>query len=238
MQSFVLVPGAGGDAWYWHLVVPKLQERGHEVIPVQLPAADDGAGLPEYAETVVRAIAHHDPTRVTLVAQSLGGFTVPLVCEKVPVASIVLLNAMIPNPGETPGEWWANTKQAEARRQQNIRDGRPADAPFDPLVDFFHDVPQSVVDAAWARGEPRQSDTVFGSRCTFDAWPRVPIRVLVGRDDRFLPADFQRRVARERLGTSVDEMPGGHLVALSQPAELAARLSAYTDSSRSSNSEA
>ena len=229
--SFVLVPGAGGDAWYWHLVVPKLQERGHEAIPVDLPAADDRAGLSEYAATVVRAIGDRDPRRVILVAQSLGGFTAPLVCKQLPIALLVLLNAMIPKPGETPGEWWANTNHTEAKRQQNLRDGRRADAPFDPLVEFFHDVPQSVVDSALARGEPRQSNTVFGSRCTFKAWPTVPIRALVGRDDRFLPADFQRRVARERLGISVDEMPGGHLVALSQPAELAARLSAYAEDS-------
>jgi pimeloyl-ACP methyl ester carboxylesterase len=55
----------------------------------------------------------------------------------------------------------------------------------------------------------------------------VPTRVLVGRDDRFFPIDFQRRVARERLGITPDEMPGGHLVALSRPTELAERLDAY-----------
>jgi pimeloyl-ACP methyl ester carboxylesterase len=54
----------------------------------------------------------------------------------------------------------------------------------------------------------------------------------VGRDDRFFPAGFQRRVARERLGVSADEMPGGHLVALSQPEELAARLEAYASGLR------
>jgi len=47
----------------------------------------------------------------------------------------------------------------------------------------------------------------------------------------FFPAEFQRRVARERLGLSVDEMPGGHLVALSQPKELATRLAAYVSTS-------
>lgn len=46
---------------------------------------------------------------------------------------MVLVNAMIPRPGETPGEWWGNTGHAEAKRQQNLRDGRRADAPFDPL---------------------------------------------------------------------------------------------------------
>jgi pimeloyl-ACP methyl ester carboxylesterase len=139
---------------------------------------------------------------------------------------------MIPKPGETPGEWWGNTGHGEAKRQQNVRDGRGADAPFDPLIDFFHDVPQSVVDAAWAQGEPRQSDTVFGSPCTFKVWPAVPTRVLVGRDDQFLPTEFQRRVAGERLGIAADEMPGGHLVALSQPAELSRRLIAYVATRR------
>lgn len=224
---FVLVPGAGGRAWYWHLVAPRLREHGHEAVPVELPASDDRAGLPQYAAATIRAIGKRDPGRVVLVSQSLAGFTAPLVCQKVRVAVLVLVNAMIPKPGETPGEWWEHTGHAEAKRRQNARDGRTPDAPFDPLLDFFHDVPQPVVDDAWAQGEPRQSDTVFGSACTFRAWPTVPTRVLVGRDDRFLPAEFQRRVARERLGISADEMPGGHLVALSQPAELATRLVAY-----------
>jgi len=230
--SFILIPGAGGSAWYWHLVTPKLQERDHEAVPVDLPAADDRAGLPKYAATVVRAIGNRDPKRVVLVAQSLAGFTLPLVCQEIQVAMLVLVNAMIPKPGETPGEWWGNTGHAEAKRQQNVRDGRRADAPFDPLIDFFHDVPQPVVDKAWAQGEPRQSDTVFGSPCTFKAWPDVPTHVLVGSDDRFFPADFQRRVARERLGMSADEMPGGHLIALSQPAEVSTRLIAYVATRR------
>jgi pimeloyl-ACP methyl ester carboxylesterase len=105
-----------------------------------------------------------------------------------------------------------------------MRDGRPADADFDPLIDFFHDVPQQVVNEALAQGPPRQSETVFATPCRFDRWPDVPTRVLVGRDDRFFPAEFQRRVARERLAIEPDEMPGGHLIALSQPIELAKRI--------------
>jgi len=230
--SFILIPGAGGSSWYWHLVVPKLRECGHEAVPVELPAADDRAGLPQYADTVVRAIANRDPRHVVLVAQSLAGFTLPPVCRVVPVAMLVLVNAMIPKPGETPGEWWGNTGHAEAKRHQNVRDNRRADAPFDPLIDFFHDVPQPVIDRAFAQGEPRQSNTVFGSPCTFKSWPTVPTHVLVGRDDRFFPAEFQRRVARERLGISADEMPGGHLLALSQPAEVSTRLTAYVATRR------
>jgi pimeloyl-ACP methyl ester carboxylesterase len=225
--TFILIPGAGGSAWYWHLVEPKLEKRGHEAVPVELPAADNSAGLPEYAAAVIHAIGNREQGRVVLVAQSLAGFTVPLVCKQVPVASLILVNAMIPKPGERPREWWTNTRHDEAKRQQNRREGRSADAPFDALIEFFHDVPQPIIEAAWAQGEPRQSEAVFASPCTFDTWPDVPTRVLIARDDRFFPAEFQRRVASERLGISGDEMPGGHLVALSQPDELTARLVAY-----------
>jgi pimeloyl-ACP methyl ester carboxylesterase len=59
------------------------------------------------------------------------------------------------------------------------------------------------------------------------AWPDVPTRFLQGRDDRFFPVEFQRRVVRDRLGITIDEMPGGHLVALSQPGLLASQLERY-----------
>jgi alpha-beta hydrolase superfamily lysophospholipase len=103
MATYVLIPGAGGDAWYWHLLVPELRERGHEAVAVDLPADDDSMGLSEYADAVVGAIG--DRTRLVVVAQSLGGFTAPLVCERVSVDLLVLLNAMVPSPGESAGEW-------------------------------------------------------------------------------------------------------------------------------------
>ncbi|MGC4029541.1 MAG: alpha/beta fold hydrolase [Steroidobacteraceae bacterium] len=228
--TFVLIPGAGGSSWYWHLLEPELRQLGCEVISVELPAANDSAGLADYATAVVRAVGKPKSRRLVLVAQSLGGFTAPLVLEQIPVSMLVFVNAMIPKPGETPGGWWRDTDYQAAKREQNRRDGRGADEPFDPMFEFFHDVPQPVIDEAWAQGEPRQSDAVFASRCDFSAWPTIPVRVLVGRDDRFFPAEFQKRVARERLGVAADEMPGGHLVALSQPAELSARLIEYLES--------
>lgn len=117
-NTFILIPGAGGSAWYWHLVVPRLEQRGHEAVPVSLPAADDAAGLPEYADAVVRAIGDREPRHVVIVAQSLGGFAAPLVCQQVPVALLVLVNAMIPKPGETPahgGRIPAMTRRSASR---------------------------------------------------------------------------------------------------------------------------
>src|SRR3954447_24805113 len=111
--TFVLVPGAGGLAWYWHRLVPELERRGHTAIPVDLPADDDTAGLAAYTDTVVGAIGNR--AGVVLVGQSMGGLTAPLVCERVPVELLVLVNAMIPLPGETGGEWWRVTGQGAAQ---------------------------------------------------------------------------------------------------------------------------
>ena len=60
--------------------------------------------------------------------------------------------------------------------------------------------------------------------CAFDAWPDIPIHVVAGEGDRFFPVEFQQRIARERLGIEADVLPGGHLLALSQPKALAEYL--------------
>ena len=36
MATYILVPGAGGEAWYWHRVVPELRMRGHDVVGVDV----------------------------------------------------------------------------------------------------------------------------------------------------------------------------------------------------------
>jgi pimeloyl-ACP methyl ester carboxylesterase len=222
--TFVLIPGAGGDAWGWQLVDAELRRRGHDVVRVALPGADLDAGLAEYVEVVVAAAAGLD--RVALVGQSLGGFTAAAACARLPVSLLVFVNAMIPNPGETAGEWWANTGQAQARADTDRAEGRDPDAAFDVMTYFLHDVPEQVL--ATADGPPpEESDAVFGSPSMLDHWPDVPTRVIVGRDDRFFPAEFQRRVAEERLGVTPDEIPGGHLAALSHPVELTDLLESY-----------
>ena len=76
----------------------------------------------------------------------------------------------------------------------------------------------------------RRLTSPSGSPFPLDRWPDVPTRILVGAEDRFFPVDFQRRVARTRLGRDVEVVPGGHLVALSHPAELTEHLVGLLDS--------
>jgi Alpha/beta hydrolase family len=222
MATFVLVPGAGGHAAYWALLVPELQRRGHQAIAVDIAENDPVLGLPEYAQMVEQAIGDHRD--VVLVAQSLAGFTAPMVRK--PVAMIVLLNAMIPVPGETPGQWFDNTGAGQARRAADQAAGRSGD--FDTDTHFLHDLSAQALAVLTAAGPPREpADTPFGQPCAFQRWPDIPVKVLTGAADRFFPAEFQRRIAKERLGIDLDLIPGGHLVALSNPAALAERLDGY-----------
>lgn len=224
MSLFVLIPGAGGVGWFWHRVTPELRARGHDAIAVDLPGADDSAGLPEYVDAVAAAIdARRD---VVVVGLSMGAFTAPMACARVPVRLLVLVNAMIPLPGETPGEWGSNTGAGQARIAAARAGGYPVEFDLDSY--FFHDVPAELAASAAAHGYD-EADIAFGQPCAIERWPDVATRVLAGRDDRLFPLEFQRRVARDRLGASIDVVPGGHLVALSYPAELADRLVRYLD---------
>jgi len=225
-MTYVLVPGAGGDASYWHRVVPLLELDGERVVAVELPTEDPEAGLAAYADAIVAATCDGagDATDVTLVAQSMGAFSAPLACDRLDVRRIVLVNAMVPRPGETPGDWWEATGQVAARREHETAEGRDPDAPFDVREWFFHDVPPEVTREAFARAEKGQADRPFGEPWPLAAWPDAPTAGVAGRDDRLFPVEFQRRVARQRIGVELDVLPGGHLLALSQPEALAAYL--------------
>ena len=222
MASFVLVPGAGGMAWYWHRVVPLIRVAGHEAVAIELPGEDRRSGLAVYADIVINAIVERSD--VILVAQSLAGFTAPLVCTRASVRVLVFVNAMIPKPGETAGAWWDATGAVAAREKAATRRGYATE--FDAATYFLHDVPQDVLRAG-PEQQRDEADTVFGEPCRFEHWPDIPIHIVAGRDDRYFPIEFQRRVARERLGKEVEEIPGGHLVALSNAEGLTERLLAY-----------
>ena len=227
MATFVLLHGAASDGWYWHLVEPRLQAAGHRTLAPDLPCDDDGAGFAEYADVVVAAIERQaaDNDELVLVAQSMAGFTAPIVATRVPFAMLVLVAAMTPAPGESGGDWWANTGQGAAHDEAMAALGLPTE-PFDEVAVFLHDVPADVVAASGAHLKA-QSGTPFAAPWPLDAWPDVPTRFLLCRDDRLFPAAFQRRVVGARLGIVPDEMAGGHLPALAHPAELADRLLQY-----------
>lgn len=226
MATFALIHGAGDVGWYWHLVEAELRAHGHDVVAPDLPCDDDTAGLSEYADTVVDAIG--DRREVVVVGQSFGGFTAPLVADRIGADLLVLVAGMVPQPGETSEEYFVLTGWEEAVAEQGRRDGGLM-GQSDPFVVFYQDVPRALAEEAVRKGRD-QSSTPGRRPWPLDSWPAVPTRVIVCSEDRFFPAAYLRRVVEDRLGITPDEIAAGHCVALSRPKELADMLLSYLPS--------
>jgi pimeloyl-ACP methyl ester carboxylesterase len=216
VATYVLIHGAGDSGWYWHLVEAELRGRGHETVAPDLPD-DESAGWRECADTVVDAIG--DRTALVVVAQSLGAFTAPLVCDRVAADLLVLVAGMIPAPGDTPNTWFARTGYGDAMRDRE--ESYEGDVEL-----YYHDVAPELAAEAVSHARPEAGGPA-DEPWPLEAWPNVPTRYLLCRDDRVFPADFLRQLARERLGIAADEIDGGHTPALSRPRELADRLEGY-----------
>jgi pimeloyl-ACP methyl ester carboxylesterase len=210
MATFAFIHGAGDVGWYWHLVEAELRALGHDTVAPDLPTEDDGAGLSEYAASVVDAIG--DASDVVVVAQSFGGYVAPIVAERIDARLIVLVAAMIPSPGESAEEMFAATDWAPASLDDTSE-----------RAVFYHDVPHELADDALSRSR-RQSDTPGRQPWPLARWPDIPTRFVLCRNDRFFPARWLRPIVRSRLGIEPEEIDGGHCPALSRPGELAARL--------------
>ncbi len=219
MTTFVLIPGAGGEASYWSLVAARLHASGDVAISPDLPADDPAAHLSDYADVAVAA-SNGGGDDAVVVGQSLGAFCAPLVAQRLGARRIDLVCPMIPLPGETAADWWTTSGQYRAQCAADAAAGRDPDRPFDVEELFLHDVPP----AALARAQPRpprdQSGTPMGDPFPLARWPAIPTRVLAGRDDRLLPVDFVRELARDRLGVEADVIASGHLPALATPDAL------------------
>lgn len=224
MALFILVHGAGDTGWSWHRLAAVLRKRGHEVIAPDLPGDDESLTLVDYADAVVDAVGGRRGGIV--VGHSFGGFTAPIVAEKLTADTLVMLAAMIPMPGESPNEWWSNTGFAAAVEAQAARDGGLT-GNDDPFVGFYHDVPRGLAEEAMSRERAHPSAASMAAPWPLTAWPSVPTRFVVCTEDRFFPSALLRELALGRLGVVADEIRASHCVALSRPDELASMLVEY-----------
>ena len=213
MATFAFIHGAGDVGWYWHLVEAGLRRLGHDTVAPDLPAEDDTAGLTDYTATVVEAIGGRGD--VVVVAQSFGGYVAPLVADRIGARLIVLVAAMIPTPGESADEMFANTGWEPEKLEDSST-----------IAVFYHDVPRELADEALSHGRG-QSDTPGREPWPMEAWPDIETRFVLCANDRFFPPRWLRPLVRDRLGIEPDEIDSGHCPALSRPEELARLLDRY-----------
>src|ERR1700733_11410300 len=95
--TFGLVHGAWHRGSCWEPLVAELSGRDFPSVAVDLPADRADAGVDDYAGCVVGALRDVGGPLV-LVGHSMGGLTIPVVAARRPVALLVFLCALIPDP--------------------------------------------------------------------------------------------------------------------------------------------
>ena len=215
MATYALIHGGGDVGWYWHLVERELRARGHASVAPDLPIEDDDATLDDQAQVVLDAIQTIREGELVVVGHSAGGYVAPIVAERAQADRLILVAAMIPQPGMTGDEAW-EAAGWRMPRQDDLSD----------LAVFYHDVDPALAAEALAKGRG-QSDATGGEVWPLPAWPDVPTHFIVCSNDRFFPADWLRNLARDRLGIEPDELDSGHTPALSHPTELVDLMESY-----------
>ena len=155
-----------------------------------LPIEDDQATLSDHAAVVLDAIGTMGGEgELVVVGQSYGGYVAPIVAERVAADLLVLVAAMIPQPGESADEMWEATGWDMP--------------PGDTIAVFYHDVDPALAAAAMSH-ERRQSSSTSGEPWPLTAWPDVPTRFILCRDDRFFkPAGCARSCATGWAGSRI-----------------------------------
>jgi pimeloyl-ACP methyl ester carboxylesterase len=229
--TFGLVHGAWHRGACWEPLIAELAGRGFASVPVDLPAEQADAGADDYARCVIGALREVNGPLV-LVGHSMGGLTIPVVAARRPVALLVFLCALIPDPGRSIAEQQADGSpdmMTPAWRERYLPlhtvlpDGRTQWPPEVTPEIFYQDCPPAAVSRAVGQLRP-QGMLPLRERTPLAAWPDVPVEYILGQQDRVISPAWSRHTARQRLGVIARELPGGHSPFLAQPAALADEL--------------
>jgi pimeloyl-ACP methyl ester carboxylesterase len=192
---------------------------------MDLPGDDGSASFDDYARVVCDALQGLSGDDLTVVGHSMAGNTIPLVAAQRPVRRLVYLCALIPNPGQTLAEQMAG--DAEMLNPDYTRGLGADDEGRRIWVDeelarahLFGDCDDDTARSAIGRLSP-QATYPYRLPFSLSVHPDVDTTYVLGTEDRIVNADWARRVAPERVGADVIELPSSHSPFLARPRELA-----------------
>ena len=213
--AIALVHGGFVDGSGWEDVYRILKRHGHRVSIVQNPTTS----LAEDVAATKRVIAELKGP-VILVGHSYGGVVITEAGNDPSVTGLVYITAFAPDRGESVAAL--------------IKDPPPG-APVPPILppqEGFLALDKSKFASSFAADvAPEKADFMANSQVpwglvalngavTEPAWKSKPSWYLVATDDRMIPPDAQRGMAK-RAGSTVVESKGSHAVYVSQPEAVA-----------------
>jgi len=215
IRNVVLVHGGFVDGSGWAGVYRALKKDGYTVAVVQ----NSTISLADDVRIAKRAIASQNGP-VILVGHSYGGVVITESGNDPNVAGLVYVAAFAPDKGESVSTLIANP---------------PPGAPVPPILppqDGFLFLDRAKFAASFAADvNPDEAAFMADSQVpwgvealagtiTEPAWRTKPSWYLVATDDRMIPPDAQRAMAK-RAGAQVSEVRASHSLYVSQPQSVA-----------------
>jgi pimeloyl-ACP methyl ester carboxylesterase len=236
MTTYVLIPGAWHGGWSWAPVAQRLRAAGHHAITVTIPGLADGDDprghrLADAADHVVRLVKDHDLTDVVLVGHSWGGYPITGAAGRLTgrLAGIVYYGAQIPVLGQSLID--DNPPEAAA-----MLSGLIESSPTRSIAPTLGFVEQIFMQGEAPEAQRMVADLLTPMPGNYFLDPAegqdvttlgVPLRYLVGDDDRALPRPSA--TFAERLGVAPIAVPGTHEGMLTHPDEIAKAILAASE---------
>jgi pimeloyl-ACP methyl ester carboxylesterase len=201
VKNIVIVHGAFADGSGWEAVYKILTGKGYHVTVVGNPTTS----LTEDVR-ITRAALAEQTGPVVLVGHSYGGVVITEAGDTANVVGLVYVNAFAPDAGTIVKDGLVTYDKAKFHR------------------DFCPDVSAST-GAFMADAQVPWGAECLGAEVTVPAWKTKKSWAIVSKDDRMIPPDAERFMAK-RASAVVTEIASSHVVFMSHPKEVAAVIEA------------
>jgi pimeloyl-ACP methyl ester carboxylesterase len=218
--TIVLVHGAFAESSSWDAVIDPLLDAGHPVIAAANPLRSLAADAAAVAD-VVRAV----DGPVVLAAHSYGGAVISNVpADAGDIVGLVYADGFAPEPGESCFAL-AGMFPGSMLGEETLRPVPRSDGTTDLYIttERFHDVFCPDVPAAQAARmaitqRAATQEALVEPSGEHSLWREVPSWFVIGEEDRVIPPELQRYMAKRAGAQRVLEIPGGsHAITVSQP---------------------
>ena len=208
--GIVFAHGLWADGSCFQKLIPTLQADGHEVICSQ-HGLDSLKGD---VECVTRCFGRVSGP-VVLVGHSYGGTLITHAGMDNRVAALVFIAALAPDADETSQSQLNKFPVTDVFSHIEVADGRIWLRP-DGVADFAGDLPEAEQKLVWATQAVPVPD-LFTQKLDGVAWRSKPSWYIVAKNDRTVPPELERFVAK-RMGATIVEADSSHVPMLSKPA--------------------
>ena len=208
-KSIVFCHGIWADGSCFNKVVPPLQAEGFEVMSAQY-----GLDTNEADVAMVRRTLGRVSSPAVLVGHSYGGAVITAAGTDDRVAGLVYIAALAPDAGETSQSQLAQFPVTDVFSHIEVADGRVWMKP-EGVPCFAGDLPEQEQKVVWATHFAPAAD-LFTKNAAGTAWKSKPSWYIVASNDRTVPPELQRFVAK-RMGATVHEVASSHVPMLSNP---------------------